>query len=419
MKTFKLDSWLHKIINRYLLDIVVILLLMISVLIRIAGAPHCDFGDYKAFLFPWYSEYKNLGIRQGLSQNIGDYYVPYNVVLALLSKMPCPLYQGLVAVHSVAEYVSAFFVYKIVMIAGKEKSLPEGGSYANHKAVIIAVLTLFNPMAILNNAVWKQADCLYTCFLIISLYLLLVEKYTRAFIVYSIAFCFKLQAVFFLPFLLIVYMKKQKFSIFQFFWIPLMYLLAGLPAILLGRGIKDTYGTYFRQIGTYKSISLNAANIYQLGLSDYQILKYIGIFMTVAVFIVTAWYICQSHIPMNTVNMIFLGAWSVWTCYLFLPCMHERYDYAAVYILSFLLMLTEGHLLSNLLINLVPLLTYAKYLFGKNDIPMYLISMMNLLLYAWFTGAFFNYNDLFLKKERRFYPDHYTKKVENDDKACM
>jgi hypothetical protein len=139
MKTFKLDSWLHKIINRYLLDIVVILLLMISVLIRIAGAPHCDFGDYKAFLFPWYSEYKNLGIRQGLSQNIGDYYVPYNVVLALLSKMPCPLYQGLVAVHSVAEYVSAFFVYKIVMIAGKEKSLPEGGSYANHKAVIIAM----------------------------------------------------------------------------------------------------------------------------------------------------------------------------------------------------------------------------------------------------------------------------------------
>ena len=62
------------------------------------------------------------------------------------------------------------------------------------------------------------------------------------FVFYSIAICFKLQAIFMFPFLIIIYMVKKKFSILYFLWIPFIYLIIGLPCVFLGKGKRATYG---------------------------------------------------------------------------------------------------------------------------------------------------------------------------------
>lgn len=47
-------------------------------------------------------------------------------------------------------------------------------------------------------------------------------------------------------------------------YIPLRYLVSGLPAIFAGRRIVNVYGIYFRQITSYNMLTLKMPNIYSL-----------------------------------------------------------------------------------------------------------------------------------------------------------
>ncbi len=37
---------------------------------------------------------------------------------------------------------------------------------------------------------------------------------------------------------------------------------------------------------------------------------------------------------MNLEKWLYLASWVVWTAFMFLPAMHERYDYAAIILIS-------------------------------------------------------------------------------------
>ena len=377
----KFDRWFSIFLDKYVYYIAVCLLIVLSGIIRIQFMPNCSISsDYTDFILPWITKYRESGIVAGLSQTIGDYYVPYNVVIALIAQSSMDPGIMVAIVSCTAEYIAALFIYKIACLIMKEN----GYINPEHKACMIAVLTLYLPFVILNGSLWKQCDSIYTCFLVICLYELLKKKYTAAFIFFSIGFCFKLQAIFMLPVLLTVYLVRKDFSILQFLWIPAVYFAAGLPAIVCGRDFASTYGVYINQTGEYGSMmAMGAPNIYKFGLSDYTVLSKAAIYVTMAVIIVTALFCIRKHSILNSGNLTYLCAFMIWSCFMFLPGMHERYDYAAVLMITIYIFASMNRRMYwvPIVLNICLITTYSKFLFGESIIPMPAIAVPYCMVY--------------------------------------
>ena len=386
---YKIDSFFHKIIDRYLFEIGIFLILLLTIFVRLHMAPITMLSaDYTQQLVPWVNHYRKMGIVGGLAKKIGDYYVPYNLIIALISVLPGKPWFWLALLSCSCEYISCLFVYKILnifnMVNGEQKK----------KAVIISVVPLMLPMACFNGALWKQSDAVYTCIILISLYYLLKEKYTVGFLFFSFAFVLKLQAVFFLPFLIMLYILNKKFSILQFMWIPLMYVIAGIPAVLCGRRITNVYGTYFKQIGEDNGMFINIPNIYSLGMSDYPALYIPALCAVSCILILMALYVKKNQSRMDNRSFLYLVGWILWTCVMFLPNMRERYDYMAIIVITvFMLAFRPNRIWIAVILNLIACVTYSKYLFGTYNItiPLYCLAIPYLFCYAFMTYDFIIY----------------------------
>ena len=378
-KLTKLDNALFHMNDRYLYEIALVVLVGLSVVIRIYLTPMAFSGDYIGCIDPWIQQYRQIGAKAGLAIQIDDYYIPYNVILAIASNLSWPSYVLISLVSCIAEYVSAYFIYKIALLILNER----GASKASPKAGFVALSVLFLPFTIINGSLWKQCDAVYVCFLIISLYMLLKERYAWMMIMFSIAFSFKLQAIFVLPFLIIIYMVRKDFSIINFFWIPAVYIIAGLPAIICGRGIADTYSIYIKQTGHYEKMTLNEPNFANFGFSDYKTCSTPAILITVAIIIIAAVYFYYKRSGFNKNNVVYLCGWMVWTCCMFLPSMHERYDYAAALLISVYMLMTEDWKMcwTAIVINMCTILTYTSYMFSVTVFDLKIVAVPYLIAY--------------------------------------
>jgi Gpi18-like mannosyltransferase len=119
----------------------------------------------------------------------------------------------------------------------------------SYAPIIGALVVLFAPTIFINSAAWGQSDATYTAFCLGSLYFLLKERPAWACIFFGLAISFKLQAIFFLPVLLILPLKR-KLPLHYLALIPLVFLLLLLPAFIAGRGIWSLLTIYVGQIMT-------------------------------------------------------------------------------------------------------------------------------------------------------------------------
>lgn len=380
-KRIFIDQLLFRLIDKYLDLLAMLFLLILSILVRIHFAPICALSiDYNNCIVPWVEKYRGVGIFHGLGQTIGDYYVPYNVLLGIISLFPWEPYVLVTVTSCLAEYVSAFFLYKIICL------LSEHGGKVKRKAAYIAIITLFFPFVMLNGSLWKQCDAIYACFIIVSIYNLLKKKYTFSFIFLAIAFCFKMQTIFVLPLYMLVYMIGAEFSILQFLWIPGMYLLTGIPAVMCGRGVRETYSVYINQTGKYEWMTINAPNLYNFGLQGYQELAKPAILGTMMIFILASVYVYWHRAAVNNKMIFLLAGWIIWTCYMFLPAMHERYDYVAILLISvYMICYDIRNLWIAIIMNICSIITYSVCLFALTGVNMMAVTAAYMLAYIGFT----------------------------------
>jgi Gpi18-like mannosyltransferase len=218
---------------------------------------------------------------------------------------------------------------------------------ADRQAQFASLAVLFIPFAVMNGALWKQCDAVYTSFAVISIYYLLKKDYSRSFLFYALSFAFKLQAVFLLPLYLIVYFCRNDFSILQFLQVPFVYFIAGIPAVIMKKGLKATYFTYLEQTDDSSGnlITNSSCSIYRFGMKSLEIMKLPAILVTLTIFIATAGFIWWRKENLQKEGILYLAGWSALTCYMFLPEMHERYDYAAVIILTALCLYCRRNML--------------------------------------------------------------------------
>lgn len=263
--------------------------------------------------------------------------------------------------------LSVFFDYGLAVIAAVTVAMISDNCKKKN-ALTAYFAVLFSPVVILNSAAWAQCDAIYVFWVFCALYALLREKYFVAFVLLGMAFSFKLQAVFILPFFLFAYFVFRKFSVVHFMVIPATMILTGIPTLFAGRSFLEIFRIYFEQTDRYKQVALNYPSFWTLffeaGSTEYySAQKPAALILTVIILAALMTWWIQNGVEPSNKNMICMAFLLSYTCVLFLPQMHDRYGY--LYEILAIVVLFADKSTAKLIIPLYMLTftTYGKFLF--------------------------------------------------------
>ncbi|MDO4299708.1 MAG: hypothetical protein Q4C59_14775 [Lachnospiraceae bacterium] len=352
--------------------------LVIGCCMRIAGF-HFLSNDAKKYLLKWYDKIA----VEGISKQVGNYNIPYQIIIYILTKLPLkPLHAYKVLSCAFDLGMACLGGLMVWALSEKEKVF---------RGIMAFTLVFCSPIVILNSAVWAQCDSIYTFFGIAALLLLFLEKYGLSFVCLGLAFAFKLQTAFLVPFFLICYVCRKKFSILNFLLIPVTMVVMSLPGLLAGRSVMDILKIYTVQTNTYNKVYMNFPNIYTLitdvdGSGHYPMFRKLAILMTILL-LGCGLYICLSKGTRLLSAKVFWGVviWSLYTCNLFLPNMHERYAYVLEVISILYCFITPVSVPLAVVVNLLPVFTYGSYLFKYRAVPITVSSLISLAVYVAFS----------------------------------
>lgn len=314
-------------------------------------------GDSKAFLLPWWEEIDNNGGIRALKQQTGNYNMLYQFLIAVMTYLPIkPLYQYKI-LSGIFDYLLAAGVGYITYDLTNRNTL---------KGVLAYTVTLMSPVVIFNSAAWAQCDSIYAFFVILSLLFLMRGGYRLSFLALGVAFSFKLQTIFILPFFIFYYFKEKKFSVLHFLIIPLTMCLTSVPSLIMGRSIGDIFINYAEQVSIYTSLAINYPSIWCVineAVSP-ETLKIPAIIITV-VLIGTYMYLwLKSEKGIEKEKMVYQAFILVYTCVFFLPKMHERYGFLYEIFAILIAFINKKTIVLCVVLNMLSLVTYGYYLYG-------------------------------------------------------
>ncbi len=385
------EEKIHDLINKHLFHLGIIIVLGITLLIRIHLMPITMLSaDYLYCLEPWIEYYRQHGIINGLSETIGSYYVPYNLFLAVIAFLPGKPWAYIAGFSIVCDYISAYFIYLIAGIIAKENDVKK------EYAIFAAMAVLLLPATIFNGSLWKQCDSVYSCFVIISIFYAMKKKYNLSLLMLGIGFIFKLQAIYLLPMFVILYIFREKdLSLFHFLWIPVMYLIGGLPAVFSGRRILDVYDVYWHQANHegFNAMTMSMPNLYSFGLTDYPALSIPAVLITLCIFIFMACVLQKNCHKLNNTGLFSISIWCLWTCIMFLPAQHERYNFPVLILLTAFYLVTDiRKCWPALVINVISCFQYGNYLFKSFYPDEALMAVFHMAAYLYVTYDLLKYN---------------------------
>ena len=332
-----------------------VVIIFIGMILRLAGWGFISM-DMRAFVMRWYDQLAREGfpaMRTGFS----NYTPPYLYLLwfATWTRAWLTEVTAIKLISVLFDAGNAVWVYKILRIKYHEGTVPLLGA-----AVFFAL-----PTIILNSAWWGQADSIYTFFVLASLYFLLRDHPLPAMIFFGIAVSFKLQAVFFAPFLFLLMLKRRVAWTYVLI-IPLVYIAMMIPAILAGRPFLDTLTIYLSQADTFHQLTMKAPNLYQFISNDwYSPALYLGLGCTALLVLVWAVGYARKVKTLTPEIIVMCAAVSTAMVPFFLPKMHERYFYLADAMLLLLAVYLPRLWFVPLVSQIVSTITYSVYLFSS------------------------------------------------------
>jgi len=319
--------------------------------------------DYKDFLTLWVDFFRTRGGFRALQYSVGNYNIPYLYFMALFS------YSSIWDLYLI-KLLSFFFDFFLAI-----SSLLLVSVYSDSKLKKIACFFfVFNlPTVFLNSAVWAQCDGIYTAFLIFGIYLALVDRPWHSVVSFTMALAFKLQAVFVLPIVFILMLKK-KISFKHAIAAPVTYFITVLPAVIAGRPLLDTLTLYFNQTGSIgDGLNYNSSSVFAIignNVSSPKSASRTAILCAFA-FMVLVILICALRYKQigNLTVLICALLFAVGIPFL-LPHMHDRYFYAADILSVILFCVVPETAPLFLLVQFASLLGYHAYLRMRFLFPM-------------------------------------------------
>lgn len=294
----------------------VALCVALALVLRLSLFPYETY-DYHNFLSHWYDHLRQNGF-QGLKTGFSNYTPPYLYLLWLASCLPMPKLYAIKSISLLGDFALAFAVLLVVSLKYDRRPV--------WLAAFAAVL--FAPSIFFNSALWGQSDSIVTTFLIAALYCLLRNWAGRALLLFSIAFAFKLQALFLLPVFFVVW-AKGKLPLKYFLLLPAVYVAFCLPALLAGRPFSELLTIYLEQANTYPRLTSSAPNLYQWLPDDAKVFGRAGLIFAVALVGFLSYACLKSNARWGNRLTIRLALASALLIPFALPYMHERYFYAA------------------------------------------------------------------------------------------
>ena len=286
--------------KKYLKIVIYVLLIAAAIVIRVLCFDY-ETLDYLNFLKKWVEFYRLNGGFRALRYSIGNYNIPYMYFLALFSYIPVNDLYLIKGLSCIFDFVLAYSAYRIC------------------KKKCAFFIVLFLPTVIINSALWAQCDSIYVSLALLSIAFALEGKGAKSMILMALSFGFKLQAVFLMPCLVIIWIyKKLDWKLFALF--PLTYIVLILPAVLLGHPFISAFTLYYDQIGTVGTASnYNSPSLTALISAD-------STMLTCAAFAAMVLLIFMPK--KNKTGVIMLCALMVTVIPFLLPHMHDRYFYA-------------------------------------------------------------------------------------------
>lgn len=342
--------------------------------------------DMTTFLLPWYEEIKSGGGLTALQSQVGNYNILYQFIIALFTYLPIPPIFSYKIVSCIFDIVCAMAGAAIVYEISRDK----WKLFMGYSGIFLC------PIVFMNSAIWGQCDSIFTSFLLLSLYFLLKEKYVGVFVAFGIAFSFKLQAVFLLPFYLFYYFYKRKFSIAYFLLIPVILFISSIPGIIAGRGWTEWFTIYFSQTQTYPFMFLQYPSFWALidgSGTHYEVLSQVAILLAVSALALIMLVCLVKKVVLTKENSIYLAFLLTYTCIFFLPSMHERYGYAYEMLIIVLAVSNRKKIMTAAGLIGISLITYGRYLF-ETDCNIQVLAVFNTVLYL------LCLKDFFMDKER-------------------
>lgn len=340
-------------------------------------------GDYVLSFRPWSEYLVQHGGFAGIPTLESDYNVAYLYILALINYLPLSLLIKIKLVSFFFDFTTAIFIMLII----KRFLKSEKNNLLPYLAYGVA---LFVPTVLLNSAVWGQCDIIYTCFITISIYLFLKKKVTWAFISYGVALAFKLQALFVLPVLFLLYFKEKKFSALNFLLIPLVNFFIYIPAWIMGKPLSEIFSAYTTQVGEYLALVMNYSNFYSLLPNDYGYFSQTGIILLFGFLLVSYVSLFSNKIILRNTDYVVITMITVMLCTFFLPAMHERYMFSVDLLAVIFLFIYPHRFYVPLLIWFINANAYLPALFGFGPIVNYsamalvYLGLLCLLMYQLF-----------------------------------
>lgn len=228
------DTWTPDRFGRGVLVALAALVAVCGFWLRWKGA-HVNSADYAIYLRPWYDRLDRDGFG-ALAEPFASHNLPYLYGLWLGGALDLG---GRVTVKGIAilgDLVAAGAVYRLV-----------SGFRGRRVAGFAAGLYWLLPTVWANSAVWGQTDAWYTAFCVLAVDAVARRCPAWAWVWFGIALAGKLQAVFLLPWLGLVWLLWQR----RRWWHPLLALLAPLvavvPATLAGLPARHWFSAYAGQ----------------------------------------------------------------------------------------------------------------------------------------------------------------------------
>lgn len=311
----KRKAFVHFVTAESILFLIAVTVLAFAARVKFLPFESCD---YHQFLQGWFSTLKYNGGLSAIGMKIGDYMPPYFYLLSLLTYLPIRDIYLIKMLSFLADILMAYFAMKLVRL-----------KYEEFWGEIAYAVVLLLPSVILNSAAWGQCDSIYTGALLACIYFLITDRQYAAVTAFSIAFIFKLQAVFLAPFLLLMLLKhKIKWRSLLIF--PAVYIVSILPAAAMGRNFGELLTVYFRQARQYSDISMFLPNLsvwYPKHTPELTgtIIAILAVILTLSAVL----YFRRLEFDMTEEMLVSLSLLSVLFVPYILPYMHERYFYPA------------------------------------------------------------------------------------------
>ena len=351
----------------------VLCVIILSLNARLALFPMIS-GDYVGFLGPWLHRIRELGGFYSLGHEISNYSSAYMIIMSFLSYLNAdPLY-SIKAVSVFFDYVAALAVFSLLFVLTESP----------RRAIIGMSAFLMMPTGILNSAYWGQCDMIYAAFVLLGLCYYCRGSTETAMWLTAVAFAFKLQALFILPFYIIMWLRpyimkngeRATVKLYHFLPIPIPYLLFTIPGIFFGRDIWNSIGVYFLQAGGYYPwLTLNYPNIYaffgQTYLLEPQIaeLGRAGLLTTILALGTLAYFIYVKNVRMNANMMVTTALFSLCLLLYGLPHMHERYGILIDVLAVVYAVLRPRQIPVAIGLITSSLMSYMLFLFGRESLP--------------------------------------------------